>query len=111
MIKTRQSTKNYNSEECEMETLNKGRAIFANQQINETESLCVRFIRKKYQCIMLFLLILFMTLEIIKLILDKINAENIENMFNFKRNIIADRKHFVNTTNKVYPEYFDTITS
>lgn len=113
MIETRQSAKNYASEECEMENLNEGRANFANQQINNSlfennpESLCVRFIRKKYRCIMLFLLIIFMTLELANLVITKLNPENIQNVYNLKRYIVTDRLKILNVSSEVFPEYFD----
>lgn len=46
--------------------------------------LCTRFIRKKFQCIMVFLGTLFLFLEVLKLTIEKFDKETIHNLINSK---------------------------
>lgn len=47
----------------------------ANRPTAENNDLCTRFVRKKFQCIMVFLATLYLFLEVLKLSLDKFDKE------------------------------------
>jgi hypothetical protein len=68
---------------------------------NDSESLCVRVIRKKFKCFMLLLLILLLMLQIINTILSNINEED----FNKYLKQLLHTKNISNTDSYVSREY------
>jgi hypothetical protein len=46
-----------------------------------SDNLCIRFVRKKFKCIIIFCLLLIVLLEVIKLILEKVDNETIQYLF------------------------------
>lgn len=56
--------------------------IDENNTIMDTNNtLCTRFIRKKFKCIMLFGITFIILLDIIKLVLEKFDAETLKFLF------------------------------
>lgn len=108
MVKTRQSSK---FEECEIENLNEGRANFANQQISneiDRETLCARVIRKKYRCMMLFFLIVYLSLQVTQLVLTKVYPDIVQYILIPRYNMMNRLDLTQNfTTALVSPEYID----
>lgn len=60
--------------------------------LNDSESLCIRIIRKKFKCIMLLLLIMFLTLQIINTILANLTKDD----FNMYVKLLLKKK--INTS-------------
>jgi len=59
-----------------------------NRETNELENhVCVRFIRKKYKCFIIFLLCIIVVAEATKMVFDKLHLEN----FDFSRFVLVNR--------------------
>lgn len=63
----------------------------------EPENLCVRFIRKKYRCIMLFMILTFMAMQTIYLVIEKTDSDLLKNIFKDVENML-DFNHYLNST-------------
>lgn len=70
-----------------MEAANKGNPI------NTSNDLCTRFIRKKFQCIMVFLATLYLFLEVFKLTIDKFDKETIHSFMKSKNLFSVNETH------------------
>jgi len=59
-----------------------------NRETNELENhVCVRFIRKKYKCFIIFFLCIIVVAEATKMVFDKLHLEN----FDFSRFVLVNR--------------------
>lgn len=81
------------------------REAFINKEFNpnDPESLCTRVIRKKFKCIMLLLLILFLMLQIVNTILSNINEED----FNKYLQLLLNKKENVSSLNDFLSKEYD----
>lgn len=74
------------------------------------ESLCVRIVKKKYQCIMLVLAITFILLEIIKMIMQAQQSVDDIRIISLLKSFPEKNESFVQTTKNIsiqtdFPEY------
>jgi len=50
-------------------------------QKSRKNTTCVRFMRKKFQCIIVYTLLLIAFLEVIQIVMDKLNSDTIESLY------------------------------
>jgi hypothetical protein len=70
---------------------------------NDSESLCIRIIRKKFKCIMLLLLIILLILQIVNTILSNLTKED----FNMYVKLLLSQKINKSDTNNFLSREYD----
>lgn len=71
-----------------------------NRETNGLENhICVRFIRRKYRCFIIFFLCIIVLAESIKMVFDKLNLDNLDisRMFLMNRNFSEHDNQNLNT--------------
>lgn len=62
---------------------NKQDILSSDNTVSENDSLCTKFIRKKFLCIMTFLITIIAAMQVFKTIVDKMSNDDISSLYGF----------------------------
>jgi hypothetical protein len=66
-----------------------------NQRKHENDSKYTRFIRRKFQCIIIFLILFMTLLEFLNVFMNKLSPSNIESLNDFLSTILNKTQHLM----------------
>lgn len=71
------------------------RADVENQKRHENDSKYTRFVRRKFQCIIIFLILFISLLEFLNVFIPKLSPSNIDNLNGFLNSILNKTQHLM----------------
>jgi uncharacterized membrane protein len=71
------------------------RADVENQKKHENDSKYTRFIRRKFQCIIIFLILFITLLEFLNVFIPKLSPSNIDSLNGFLNSILNKTQHLM----------------